>query len=552
MVKIYNFIDLPSHTHGEIKDNIEGIHEGRKYQKVVGQNDLTNWGRIALITHAVALTLLSLGIGLFFSYVRQLWVDAYRGQRLNTFYVYSNSLPKPIINVEILPFLCEELSKAELIVANDIEKNSSSLKNALTGFDFIPNFKVDVFAKKLIKLFRGTDLGPKILPTLIKVGNHLIAVKDKELTRNIYNKDMNSIPFFISPKREVYFCGKFLGDGQDKTVYEAMSFTGNDELVWITSVIEKVGNHSAVAIDLNDYPKYALALFEERFLEKLHKEKIPNIPPPYIVTSLVGDPVKGPITYTRIQKRFNQSEKLIANIKNGGKVDARGILKIGIDIADALASIHSKGWVHTDVKPENILFDREPETGKIIQGILTDFGSESETGETLQSGTRDFLPSESVVPLGTQNGEDKFNFKGVADPLMDSFALGVSLVELVTGSALLDASHFSKVMQIKERALDKFRDVYRKKAALKDPKLQTPPKEANKYFSDPNHQLMINKEIILKKQQVQDNPLLDEEEKRICVEILNICKRLITKDIHSGRLSCKEAKNLLSKISHHE
>ena len=95
-------------------------------------------------------------------------------------------------------------------------------------------------------------------------------------------------------------------------------------------------------------------------------------------------------------------------------------IRIGQAIADALAHAHSRGLVHRDVKPENVLLTAE---GRVK---VADFGTARVMDDTLTAGqlmvgTPAFLPPEVV------SGR-------VADERGDLYSLGVLLYEQLTGA----------------------------------------------------------------------------------------------------------------------
>ena len=110
-----------------------------------------------------------------------------------------------------------------------------------------------------------------------------------------------------------------------------------------------------------------------------------------------------------------------------GALDPDLTRRVVADVADALALLHSRGVVHRDVKPANILVVREPErraTG--ITAKLTDFGiAQAVDGTRITSsdmilGTAAYLSPEQVrgEPVGAAS---------------DVYAVGLVLAECLTG-----------------------------------------------------------------------------------------------------------------------
>ena len=112
-----------------------------------------------------------------------------------------------------------------------------------------------------------------------------------------------------------------------------------------------------------------------------------------------------------------EGRTLAASIKDDGALVSAEVLRIGRDLAQALAVVHAAGLVHGDVKAENVM----RESGGRI--VLMDFGAGGEqrlvASQRLISGTPRYLPPEVLdgAPIG---------------PASDIYALGVLLYLLAS------------------------------------------------------------------------------------------------------------------------
>ena len=105
----------------------------------------------------------------------------------------------------------------------------------------------------------------------------------------------------------------------------------------------------------------------------------------------------------------------------GGRLPAERSARYGAALADALAYVHERGFVHRDVKPANVLISEDGRVHLADFGIarLVDSAHQTKTGDVL--GTPAYFAPEQVAgePVGSP---------------ADIYALGIVLIECLTGS----------------------------------------------------------------------------------------------------------------------
>jgi serine/threonine protein kinase len=111
-------------------------------------------------------------------------------------------------------------------------------------------------------------------------------------------------------------------------------------------------------------------------------------------------------------------------LERGTYVD--GVIRLGVQLADALALTHGQGVLHRDLKPSNILLtpDGKP--------MLLDFNLSSDPRGSDQrlGGTLPYMAPEHLRATDPDGGGDASQ----VDARSDLFALGVILFELLTGA----------------------------------------------------------------------------------------------------------------------
>lgn len=109
-------------------------------------------------------------------------------------------------------------------------------------------------------------------------------------------------------------------------------------------------------------------------------------------------------------------------IRRDGPIHPRRAIELTSEVAGALGFAHSRGVVHRDVKPGNVLL-----TGS-GQSKVTDFG----IARALSSPDEDLTQAGSVMGTATYFSPEQAQGQPV-DPRSDLYSLGVVLYEMVTG-----------------------------------------------------------------------------------------------------------------------
>lgn len=110
-------------------------------------------------------------------------------------------------------------------------------------------------------------------------------------------------------------------------------------------------------------------------------------------------------------------------VKRDGAMGEKKALKYILQIADALKYVHSRNRLHLDIKPGNIMIDKEDNATLIDFGTSKQYDEEAgENTSTLMGKTPGYAPLE-------QMGNDVVKFL----PSTDIYALGATLYKILTG-----------------------------------------------------------------------------------------------------------------------
>ncbi|MFJ4037797.1 serine/threonine-protein kinase [Microbacterium sp. NPDC090007] len=200
-----------------------------------------------------------------------------------------------------------------------------------------------------------------------------------------------------------YRLGRLLGRGGYARVYEALD-TALDRTVAL-KIIDGDGADPADVARVRSEIRL-LASLSHPSLVTLYDARL-GARPAYLAMELISGPTLG----DRIAR---------------GPLPGPEVSRIGREIAEAFAVIHSRGIVHRDVKPSNILIRPAAHTGETPRATLADFGIASLVGAT--------RVTRADTVIGTAAYLSPEQARGMpASPRSDVYALGLVLLEALTG-----------------------------------------------------------------------------------------------------------------------
>ncbi|NUM36538.1 MAG: serine/threonine protein kinase [Candidatus Brocadiae bacterium] len=152
-----------------------------------------------------------------------------------------------------------------------------------------------------------------------------------------------------------------------------------------------------------------------------------------------GDP---PTLYYVME--YLEGGSLKAYLQEYGKLPINVTLRLIHQVADALVYAHEQGWIHRDIKPDNLLFNRNYRSLKIA-----DFGiAKMEKGVAITQtqsmvGTYLYAPPEQMKWYEKELQEDEPDI----DLRADQYSLGIVLYEMITGRLPYQARNFLEMIK---------------------------------------------------------------------------------------------------------
>jgi serine/threonine-protein kinase len=160
--------------------------------------------------------------------------------------------------------------------------------------------------------------------------------------------------------------------------------------------------------------------------------------PFYAMRFIRGDSLKEAIA------RFHQGE--LSGRRPGERIlELQKLLRRFLDVCNAIAYAHSRGVLHRDIKPGNIMVGQYGETLVVDWGLAKVVGTRERSGEaTLRppsaSGSSETLPGSAIGTPAYMSPEQAAGRLDQLGPASDVYSLGATLYCLLTGKAPIESS----------------------------------------------------------------------------------------------------------------
>jgi Tol biopolymer transport system component len=175
-------------------------------------------------------------------------------------------------------------------------------------------------------------------------------------------------------------------------------------------------------------PELAAAMGRARFLREIEiaaRLRHPHIVPVYdsgeVPTDAGGSPGGSLLYYVM---PYEAGRSLRDRLEHDGLLPVEDVLRILLDVCEALAHAHQHGIVHRDIKPDNVLL-----SGR--HALVTDFGVASAITEATTEMTRD--AGSTALGTPTYMAPEQAESGARVDHRADIYALGVLAYESLAG-----------------------------------------------------------------------------------------------------------------------
>jgi len=130
---------------------------------------------------------------------------------------------------------------------------------------------------------------------------------------------------------------------------------------------------------------------------------------------------------------FIEGDTLTSIIKNRGPLPISACLDIIIQVSSALSCIHKQGMIHRDIKPGNIMINKDGKAKLMDFGLVQIQGATRVTVEGASVGTAEYMSPEQI-------SEDEI------DERSDIYSWGATIYELLSGRPPFEGASFQSVL----------------------------------------------------------------------------------------------------------
>ncbi|CCO22882.1 PAS sensor protein [Maridesulfovibrio hydrothermalis AM13 = DSM 14728] len=117
--------------------------------------------------------------------------------------------------------------------------------------------------------------------------------------------------------------------------------------------------------------------------------------------------------------------QLLGSLVRNNETDLRKKIKLAIKIAKSMEMIHSKGFLHRNIRPQSIAV-----SGDLSEAVLTNLQFSSRISDSYSGGGTSLLSDENITYISP---EQSGRISGELDRRSDFYSLGVTFFELFTG-----------------------------------------------------------------------------------------------------------------------
>jgi WD40 repeat protein/tRNA A-37 threonylcarbamoyl transferase component Bud32 len=142
-------------------------------------------------------------------------------------------------------------------------------------------------------------------------------------------------------------------------------------------------------------------------------------------------------------------------------LDFRRMLRRFIDVCNAIAYAHSRGVLHRDIKPQNIMLGKYGETLVVDWGLaksisqpdISGYSSELQLTPTSASGTAETMPGSAIGTPQFMSPEQAAGDLEKTGPASDIYSLGATLYCLLTGHVAFENPDVAITLRMVQRGV---------------------------------------------------------------------------------------------------